>query len=141
MEVLRGQLHSSKQGRSIVHLEVGEPDFDTPACGRGAQRALRDGRTHYTHSLGHPELREAIASGSTSNTASMLPPERVVSAGSSGRCSLSLRRCWTAVGCTPDQSALCVLSELRLGVRRVPVRVPVRERTDFNGIRVQPQDA
>jgi aspartate/methionine/tyrosine aminotransferase len=40
---------------------VGEPDFDTPACIKAAAcRALEEGRTHYTHSLGMPELREAI---------------------------------------------------------------------------------
>ena len=46
----------------IIHLEVGEPDFDAPACvkSRGLPRATTDGHTHYTHSLGNSELREAI---------------------------------------------------------------------------------
>jgi aspartate aminotransferase len=50
------------QGRDVVHLEIGEPDFDTPsniieaACG-----ALHDGWTHYGPAAGLPELREAIA--------------------------------------------------------------------------------
>jgi len=50
------------KGKSIVHLEIGEPDFDTPAniidAGVGA---LRSGWTHYGPSAGLPELREAIA--------------------------------------------------------------------------------
>ncbi|MDT8273882.1 MAG: pyridoxal phosphate-dependent aminotransferase, partial [Desulfomonilia bacterium] len=45
-------------GRDIIHLEVGEPDFDTPECIRKAAiKAMEEGRTHYTHSLGIPELR------------------------------------------------------------------------------------
>ena len=49
-------------GRSIVHLEIGEPDFDSPAAvvAEGIA-ALRRGETHYTGSAGIPELRGAIA--------------------------------------------------------------------------------
>ncbi|MBN2445591.1 MAG: pyridoxal phosphate-dependent aminotransferase [Phycisphaerae bacterium] len=62
MEVLERAAELQRKGRSIIHLEVGEPDFDTPKVALEAgMKALRDGRTHYTHSLGHPELREAIA--------------------------------------------------------------------------------
>jgi aspartate aminotransferase len=50
------------QGRSIVHLQLGEPDFDTPAHAReAAKRALDDGQTHYAPFAGIPALREAIA--------------------------------------------------------------------------------
>ncbi len=63
MEVLEEAIKLEKQGRDIVHLEVGEPDFPTPEVVVDAGiRALREGRTRYTHSLGHLELREAIAS-------------------------------------------------------------------------------
>jgi len=49
-------------GRSVVHLEIGEPDFDTPEhIKEAAVRALRDGYTHYTPSAGLPEARQAIA--------------------------------------------------------------------------------
>ena len=50
------------QGRDIIHLEIGEPDFDTPAniVEAGCQ-ALRAGATSYTPTAGIPELREAIA--------------------------------------------------------------------------------
>ena len=49
-------------GRDIIHLEIGEPDFDTPANIRAAaQRAIDDGWTHYGPALGLPVLREAIA--------------------------------------------------------------------------------
>ncbi len=49
-------------GHDVIHLEIGEPDFDTPANIRAAaQRALDDGWTHYGPALGLPVLREAIA--------------------------------------------------------------------------------
>jgi aspartate/methionine/tyrosine aminotransferase len=51
-----------RQGRDVIHLEIGEPDFDTPAhvCD-AAITALRAGETHYCPSAGLPELREAAA--------------------------------------------------------------------------------
>lgn len=50
-----------RQGKDIVHMEVGEPDFDTPAhIKRAAEEALARGMTKYTPSAGLPELREAI---------------------------------------------------------------------------------
>jgi aspartate aminotransferase len=50
------------QGRSIIHLQIGEPDFDTPAHVReAAKRALDEGQTHYPPFPGIPALREAIA--------------------------------------------------------------------------------
>ena len=51
------------QGRSIVHLEIGEPDFDTPKhIVEAAKQALDEGWTHYGPTQGYPELREAVAS-------------------------------------------------------------------------------
>ena len=50
------------EGRSIIHLQIGEPDFDTPAHVReAAKRALDEGATHYAPFPGIPELRAAIA--------------------------------------------------------------------------------
>jgi aspartate/methionine/tyrosine aminotransferase len=50
------------RGRDIIHLEIGEPDFATPAhVVEAGCRALRDGHTHYTPTAGIPELRAAIA--------------------------------------------------------------------------------
>ncbi|MCO5216137.1 MAG: pyridoxal phosphate-dependent aminotransferase [Thermomicrobiales bacterium] len=51
------------QGRSIVHMQIGEPDFDTPEhIIQAAIEALQQGWTHYGPAQGDPELREAIAS-------------------------------------------------------------------------------
>ncbi len=61
MDVLEKASEMDAQGRDVIHLEVGEPDFDTPACIRSAAcRAMEEGHTHYCHSLGLPELRQAI---------------------------------------------------------------------------------
>src|ERR1700722_9267630 len=50
------------QGRSVVHLEIGEADFATPAhVVEAGKKALDDGWTHYGPTQGYPELREAIA--------------------------------------------------------------------------------
>ncbi len=62
MDVLEKACEMECRGIDIVHLEVGEPDFDTPQCVKEAAiRAITDGFTHYTHSLGILELREAIS--------------------------------------------------------------------------------
>ena len=61
MDVLERAHELERSGRHIVHLEIGEPDFPTPDCIREAAiKAIREGCTHYTHSLGLLELREAI---------------------------------------------------------------------------------
>ena len=61
-EVLARARALEAQGRHIVHLEIGEPDFDTPkAITAAGVAALERGETHYTPSAGIPELREAIA--------------------------------------------------------------------------------
>ncbi len=62
MEILERAKALERQGAEIIHLEVGEPDFPTPPCiQEAAFKALREGRTKYTHSQGTLELREAIA--------------------------------------------------------------------------------
>jgi aspartate/methionine/tyrosine aminotransferase len=67
------------QGRNVVHLEIGEPDFDTPAhITEAAIEALRGGATHYGPSAGIPELREAVAQDSTRRRGVRATPEMVV---------------------------------------------------------------
>ncbi len=71
------------QGRDVVHLEIGEPDFDTPAnVVEAGCTALREGWTHYGPSNGQPDLREAIAEYiNRSRGASYAPGEVVVTPG------------------------------------------------------------
>jgi len=61
-EVLAKARALEAKGKTIVHLEIGEPDFDTPATIRAAAiRAIEEGFTHYGPSAGLPEVRESIA--------------------------------------------------------------------------------
>ncbi|BAS26117.1 pyridoxal phosphate-dependent aminotransferase [Limnochorda pilosa] len=79
MDVLERAQALERQGRSIVHLEVGEPGFDTPLAVReAARRALVEGETHYTHSLGLLELREAIAARYRDRYGAMVDPGCIV---------------------------------------------------------------
>ena len=67
------------QGRDIIHLEIGEPDFDTPAyITEAACEALHAGATHYTPAPGMPSLREAIAADATARRGVTFAPENVV---------------------------------------------------------------
>jgi (5-formylfuran-3-yl)methyl phosphate transaminase len=79
MDVLERAAEMERRGVDVVHLEVGEPDFDTPACVvEACQRALRDGKTHYTHSLGILELREAVCEHYHARYGVEVTPDRVV---------------------------------------------------------------
>ncbi len=80
------------RGRDIVHMEIGEPDFVTPAPIReAAKRALDAGHTHYTPTLGLPALREAISAFYRSDYGVDVPPERIiVTPGASGALLLTL---------------------------------------------------
>ena len=72
------------QGRSVIHLEIGEPDFPTPAhIVEAGKRALDEGWTHYGPTAGLPELREAIASHVARTRGIDVGPQHVC--GGSGR--------------------------------------------------------
>ena len=61
-EVLGKAKALEAQGRSIIHLEIGEPDFETPAnVVEAGVKAMKGGWTHYGPSAGQPELRQTIA--------------------------------------------------------------------------------
>ena len=78
-EVLLKARALEAQGREIVHLEIGEPDFDTPSnIVEAAIRALREGQTHYTPSAGIPQLREAIAEEISTTRGIEVNPDQVV---------------------------------------------------------------
>jgi len=67
------------QGRNVVHLEIGEPDFDTPShITDAAVAALKSGVTHYGPSAGLPDLRQAVAEESTARRGVKATPEMVV---------------------------------------------------------------
>ncbi len=78
-EVLVAAKKLEAQGRNIIHLEIGEPDFDTPKNIReAAKKAIDEGWTHYGPSAGLPQIREAIAENISKTRGVKVNPEMVV---------------------------------------------------------------
>lgn len=134
MEVLERAAAMQRAGRDVVHLEVGEPDFDTPPPVLEAGiRALRDGRTHYTHSLGHPDLRDAICEWQRQQYGVDTDPDQViVTVGSSGAMLLVFAALLDAGNevLLTDPHYACYPNFIA-AFGGVPVRIPVREADGF----------
>ncbi len=86
MELLEQAREIERTGETVVHLEIGEPDFQTPeAVKRAAIQAIQENRTFYTESLGLPALRERIAGHYQKVHGVSVSPERIViTSGTSG---------------------------------------------------------
>lgn len=86
MDVLEKAQAMERAGESVIHLEVGEPDFPAPrAVLQAAVEALQRGETHYTHSLGLWQLREALCAyyAKTYGVRDLEPDQILVTSGSS----------------------------------------------------------
>ena len=134
MDVLERANEMERAGVDIVHLEVGEPDFDTPACVKAAAcKALDEGHTHYTHSLGLFELREEISNHfhSTYNV-SVDPEQIVVTSGSSPAIFLAFAALLEKGDevIISDPHYACYPNFVRF-VDGVPVTIPVYEEDGF----------
>ena len=86
MDVLSRAQALERAGRRVVHMEIGEPDFTAPApVVEAGIRAMRDGRTAYTATLGLHSLREAIADHYRQKFQVEVPAERIaITSGASG---------------------------------------------------------
>ena len=134
MEVFERAAELQRSGRSIVHLEFGEPDLETPAVVVEAGiKALRDGHTRYTHSLGRLELREAIVAWYRRRYGVDISPDCVVvTVGSSGAMLLTF-----AALLDPGSEVLMTdphyacYPKLVSAFEGIPVPVPVREEDGF----------
>lgn len=91
MEHVKRAVALESQGRRIIHLSIGEPDFTAPEPVVAAlERAARDGRSQYTAALGLPALREAIAADYLTRHGAVVDPARiVVTAGASAALTLA----------------------------------------------------
>src|SRR5512145_3281592 len=91
VELLTRARQLEAEGRDIIHMEVGEPDFPTPApIANAAVDAIKSGKMLYTQSLGLPELREAIAAFYQTRYGVTLPANRIaVTNGASGALNLA----------------------------------------------------
>jgi aspartate/methionine/tyrosine aminotransferase len=130
VEVFQRAEELERQGHDVVHLEFGEPDFETPLVIREAAiRAIREGRTRYTHSLGILPLREAIAEHYLETYGVAVSPDQVlVTAGTSP----GMLLLFTALLAAGDEVVLadphyaCYPNFVRYA-EAVPVYVPTRE--------------
>lgn len=128
-----------RQGRSILHFEIGDPDFATPpAVVDAAVEALRAGKTHYVSSFGIPELREAICEATHRDLGFRPSPAQVVILPANAVIYFALR-CVVNPGdevLVPDPGFSTYDSAIRfMGAKAVPV--PLRE---AHGFRMQPDD-
>jgi len=134
MDVLDRARAMEHEGINIIHLEVGEPDFDTPQCVKDAAcQALEEGHTHYTHSLGVLRLREAICEHYLERyNVSVHPDQMVITSGTSPAMFLifsALLEDGDEV-IISDPHYACYPNFIRF-VQGVPVMVPVYEEDGF----------
>lgn len=103
MDLLAKAKTMQQQGRDVIHLEVGEPDFPSPqAVIHAGVQALQQGRTHYTGATGLPELKQKISEFYAERYGESVPPERIViTPGASGALQLI-----TSLIMEPEESLL-----------------------------------
>jgi len=134
MDVLEGAHAMEREGIHVIHLEVGEPDFDTPQCVKEAAcRALNEGHTHYTHSLGLLELREAICRHYWANYHVTVSPDQVVVTSGTSPAMLLIFSALVERGdevIFSDPHYACYPSFVKF-LQGVPTMVPVYEKDGF----------
>lgn len=134
VELLTRARQLEAEGRDIIHMEVGEPDFPTPEpIANAAVDAIKSGKTLYTQSLGLPELREAIAKFYGTRYGLTVAASRiVVTNGASGALNL-------AFACLTDPGSEWLLSDPGYPCNRHiirsyegrPVGIPVGPESNF----------
>jgi len=134
MEVLERAREMEALGIDIIHLEVGEPDFDIPTAVKAATRAaLDEGLTHYTHSLGDPGLREAIAQHYLDTYGVSVKPDQVVVTSGTSPAMMLVFAALLEGGqevIISDPAYACYPNFISF-LGGVPVRVPVYEKDGF----------
>ncbi len=134
MDVLERACTMQCEGIDVIHLEVGEPDFDTPQCVKEAIcRALADGQTHYTHSLGDPALREAICEHYRKTYDVSVHPDQVVVTSGTSPAMLLVFAALLEKGdevIISDPGYACYPNFIKF-VEGIPVTVPVYEEDGF----------
>ena len=134
MEVLERARALEAEGADIIHLEVGEPDFDVPQCVKEAcARAVAEGHTHYTHSLGSLELREAICEHYRRTYGVAVQPDQVVVTSGTSPAMLLLFAALVEAGdevILSDPAYACYPNYIRFA-QGMPVTVPVYEEDAF----------
>lgn len=134
MDVLERAHAMEKEGIHVIHLEVGEPDFDTPLCVKEAVcKALNEGHTHYTHSLGMLELREAICRYYLKTYGVPISPDQIAVTSGTSPAMLLIFAALLEKGdevIISDPHYACYPSFIQF-LQGVPVTVPVYEKDGF----------
>jgi aspartate/methionine/tyrosine aminotransferase len=134
MDVLERAREMERAGSDVIHLEVGEPDFDLPPSVQDAVcAALERGCTHYTHSCGEPILREAIAQYYLERYEVTVHPDQIVVTSGTSPAMLLLFAALLEPGdevILSDPHYACYPNFIRF-VDGVPVNVPVYEEDGF----------
>ena len=134
MDVLDRARAMERESIHIIHLEVGEPDFDTPQCVKDAAcQALAEGHTHYTHSLGNLRLREAIGEHYFERYGASVHPDQIVITSGTSPAMFLLFSALLEEGdevIVSDPHYACYPNFIRF-VQGVPVAVPVYEEDGF----------
>jgi aspartate/methionine/tyrosine aminotransferase len=134
VELLTRARQFEAEGRDIIHMEVGEPDFPTPELiANAAVNAIKSGKTKYTEALGLPELRDAISAFYRERYGVSLPASRIaVTNGASGALNL-------AFACLADPGSEWLLTDPGYPCNRHilrafdgrPQNIPVGPQTNF----------
>lgn len=134
MDVLDRACVMEREGLHIIHLEVGEPDFDTPQCIKDAAcKALAEGQTHYTHSLGNLRLREAICQHYFETYQVSVHPDQIVITSGTSPAMLLLFSALLEKGdevIISDPHYACYPNIIKF-VQGIPVTVPIYEEDGF----------
>lgn len=134
MELLTRARALEAEGRDIIHMEVGEPDFGTPEpIIDAARKAMSDGKLFYTPALGLPELRDAVARFYMDRYGIKVPASRIaITAGASGALALAL-------ACLVEPGSQWLLTDPGYPCNRhfvrayegIPVDIPVDAASNF----------
>ena len=134
MDVLERARAMESAGIHIIHLEIGEPDFDTPQCVKDAAcQALAEGHTHYTPSLGDLKLREAIGEHYFDKYDVSVHPDQIVITSGTSPAMFLLFSALLEEGdevIISDPHYACYPNFIRF-VQGIPVAVPVYEEDGF----------
>lgn len=139
-KVLARANEMERAGRTIVHFEIGDPDFSTPEnIVQGAYEALAGGKTHYTHSMGLEEFRDAACDVTQHSRGFRPTREQVLVTPGANVIITYAVKCIVNPGeevIVPDPGFPTYYAVLKLAEAK-PVRVPLLEK---NGFRMNPDD-
>jgi (5-formylfuran-3-yl)methyl phosphate transaminase len=134
MDILERAQELERQGAPVIHLEVGQPDWDTPRVVKEAAfAAMQRGETQYTHSMGLLELREAICQHYQETYGVILTPNRIIATSGTSPAMLLILAALLDPGdeiILTDPHYACYPNFVRL-VDAVPSYVKIREEDGF----------